>query len=106
MPYINPTEVSPKVYSELLANDHVRVLEMRLGPGESDAVHSHGNETAHFISGGKVRISVPNEGTDELAIPDGFTMWHEAWTHQVENIGDTEIYAIVVEARGTEHDGS
>ena len=105
MAYINPTEASPEVYSELLANEQVRVLSMRLPPGKSDAVHSHGNETAHFISGGKVRITVPNAGADELEIPDGFTMWHEAWTLQVENIGDTEIYAIVVEARGTEHDG-
>ncbi len=49
---------------------------------------------------------MPGSGTDELEIPDGFTMWHEAWTHQVENIGDTDIYAIVVEARGTELGGS
>jgi hypothetical protein len=24
-------------------------------------------------------------------------MWHEAWTHTVENIGNTDIRAIIVE---------
>ena len=35
----------------------------------------------------------------EMELPDGATMWHEAWTHQVTNIGDTEIRAIIVESK-------
>jgi hypothetical protein len=26
-------------------------------------------------------------------------MWHEAWTHQVENIGGTDIRAVIVESK-------
>jgi hypothetical protein len=35
----------------------------------------------------------------EADIPDGTTMWHLAWTHQVTNTGDTEIRAIIVESK-------
>jgi hypothetical protein len=26
-------------------------------------------------------------------------MWHEAWTHRVENVGETDIRAIIVESK-------
>jgi beta-alanine degradation protein BauB len=100
MSYIDPVQVSPGQYRELLGNEHVRVLEMRLAPGQADNLHSHPDETVHFIRGGKARIEVPDVGVNELEIPDGFTMWHEAWTHRVENIGESEILAVIVERRG------
>jgi len=97
MAYIDPVQSSPNHYRELLKNEHVRVLEMRLPPGASDNLHSHRDETVFFVSGGTVRITVPDVGSDELEIVDGFTMWHEAWTHQVENVGRSEIVAVIVE---------
>ena len=35
----------------------------------------------------------------EAEIPDGHVMWHEEWTHTVENIGSSDIKAIIVEAK-------
>jgi len=35
----------------------------------------------------------------EMELPDGASMLHEAWTHEVTNIGDTEIRAIIVESK-------
>ena len=34
-----------------------------------------------------------------MEFPDGFVMWHEAWTHRVENVGTTAIRAIIVEPK-------
>ena len=99
MTYIDPTQVSPSHYKTLRENDEVKVLEMTLGVGQKDEVHSHHNETVYFVRGGKVRVHMPNGATAELEPPDGFMMWHEAWTHQVENIGSTDIHAIVVESK-------
>lgn len=94
---IDAAAVSPRHYTVMLENDHVRVLDMRLPAGESDEVHSHPNETVFFVTGGKVRVHLPGGATAELEPPDGFVMWHEAWTHRVENIGSSDIRAIVVE---------
>ena len=99
MTYIDPTQVSPNVYKEILDNEHVRVLEMTLPAGQSDEMHSHNNETAYFITGSKAKIHMPDGNFAELDIPDGFVMWHEAWTHRVENVGDKPIRAIVVEPK-------
>lgn len=99
MDYIDPVMASGKHYRELLANEQVRALEMRVAPGESDNTHSHHDETVYFVTGGRVRVHLPDGGSQELEIPDGFVMWHEAWTHRVENIGSSEIHAIIIEAQ-------
>jgi beta-alanine degradation protein BauB len=96
---IDPVQVSPAHYAVLMENDVVRVLDMTLPAGVSDEMHSHPNETVYFLTGGKVRVHLPGGETAELEPPDGFVMWHEAWTHRVENIGSTDIHAIVVESK-------
>ncbi len=97
MAYIDPVKSSPNNYKVLMENDHVRVLEMNLKAGETDNTHSHPDETAYFITGSKVKIHLPDGGAMEADIPDGHVMWHEAWTHTVENVGSSDIKAIVVE---------
>ncbi len=99
MAYIDPVEVSPNNYKVLLENDQVRVLQMDLKAGETDEVHSHPSETVYFIKGGKAKIHLPDGGVVEADIPDGHVMWNEAWTHQVENAGSSDILAIIVEAK-------
>ncbi len=99
MTYIDPVHVSPDHYRTLLENDHVRVLEMNLKPGEIDEEHSHPSETVYFIKGGKLRIHLPDGGAAEAELPDGGVMWHEAWTHRVENIGSSAVQAIIVESK-------
>lgn len=97
MTYIDPLKTAAAHYRLLLENERVRVLEMRVPPGEKDNEHSHPCETVYFLQGSKVRVYLPDGGTAELEFPDGHVMWHEPWTHQVENIGSKEIRAIIVE---------
>lgn len=99
MEYIDPVEVSPQHYKPLFENEHVRVLEMDLPAGRSDDMHSHPEETACFLSGGKARVHLPDGGTADVEFPDGHVMWHEPWTHRVENVGTSDIRAIIVESR-------
>ncbi len=99
MTYIDPVEVAGDHYSVMLENEHVRVLEMKLAAGEIDNQHSHPSETVYFITGGKVKFHLPDGETAEAEVPDGGVIWHEEWTHRVENIGSTDIHAIIVEAK-------
>ena len=89
---------SPDIYSVLLENDQVLVLKMTLQPGTSDNWHKHNAETVYFESGGKATIT-SQKGSHTMDIPDGYTMWHNAWAHQVSNVGDTTITAIIVERK-------
>ena len=97
MTYIDPVQVSSKNYKILMENKHVRVLEMNLTAGETDVTHSHPSETVYFVSGGKVKIHLPNGDAMDADIPDGHVMWHEEWTHRVENVGTSDVRAIIVE---------
>lgn len=94
--YVDAASAAADHYSTLSKDGNVRVVHMTLGPGERDNTHSHYNETVYFISGGKANIHVGDEVV-EADIPDGHVMHHDPWTHSVENIGDTEIEAIIFE---------
>ena len=99
MTYIDPVQVSSKNYKTLMENEQARVLEMNLSAGESDVTHSHPSETVYFIKGGKVKIHLSDGEAMEADIPDGHVMWHEEWTHRVENVGTSDIRAIIVETK-------
>ena len=99
MAYIDPVKVAPNNYKVLMENEHVRVVEMSLKVGEKDQMHSHPSETVYFIKGGKLKIQLPDGGGMEAELPDGHVMWHEGWTHVVENIGSSDIKAIIMESK-------
>ena len=102
MAYIDPVKVSPNNYEVLFENEHVRVLEMNLRAGEKDVMHSHPSETVYFIKGSKVKVHLPDGEVADLDPPNGFVMWHEEWTHQVENVGTSDLKAIIVEGKHQE----
>jgi quercetin dioxygenase-like cupin family protein len=97
MNYIDPVGVSPGNYRSLFENEHVRVVEMGLGAGEIDEWHSHPFETVYFVRGGKLRVHLREGEPAELEVPDGGVIWHEPWTHRVENAGSSDVLAIIVE---------
>jgi hypothetical protein len=72
---------------------------MTLPAGEKDNQHSHPDETVYFVTGGKVKIHLPDGGAVEAELPNGHVMWHDAWTHTVENVGVSDIKAIIVESK-------
>lgn len=92
-------EASPEHYEVLLQNEQVLVLKMVLNPGAADQLHQHQAETVYFEKGGKLRIKPLHADAFIADIPDGHVMWHEAWHHQVTNIGDSTVIAIIVEAK-------
>lgn len=96
---VEPAHIaSPNQYELLLENEAVTVLKMILKPGEQDNWHKHNAETVYFEKGGKATITT-SEKDMTLEIPDGYVMWHDHWEHQVKNVGETTITAIIVEKK-------
>lgn len=89
---------SPDIYKVLLEKDEVLVLKMVLQPGEQDNWHKHNAETVYFEKGGKATIKTSDKDMT-FEIPDGYVMWHDQWEHQVRNVGNTTITAIIVERK-------
>jgi mannose-6-phosphate isomerase-like protein (cupin superfamily) len=101
--YLDAAEKAPDHYTVLSHEGNVRVVHMKLGPGEMDNEHSHYYETVYFLRGGHARIYVDGEVAGEREIPDGYVMHHEPWTHTVENIGEDTIEAIIFEIMPEEY---
>lgn len=92
-------KVAPHVYNVVFENERARVLEVRMKPGESTAMHSHPDAAVYLLSDGRVRFTMPSGETAELELPAGAAMWREAEEHETENIGVTEVHALMFEPK-------
>jgi hypothetical protein len=99
-PSQDPVKLSPQYYTVRLENDRVRVLEYRLKPGEKEAMHSHSAPfIVHFLSDATVRTTVTGGTKTETTIKSNNVEWREPLSHTVENIGRTELHALLVELK-------
>jgi hypothetical protein len=91
----------------LLENDHARVLESIIPPGETTAIHTHPwPSIQHVVSGSNI-VRRAADGTVMLdtraagePLEDSMTLWSEPVPpHSVENVGAEELRVIVVELK-------
>ena len=89
-----------ETHKVLLDNDQVRVLEVRVPPGQKIAMHSHPANVVYYFSDYKVKVTTPDgktalrEGKADTAVSFG------PLTHAVENVGTTEFHLVQVEMKG------
>jgi quercetin dioxygenase-like cupin family protein len=98
--HTDPTEVSPEKYTVLLENEHVRIVEYVINPGEKDAWHTHPPKASYIVSGGKLRITP--EGADSFVVQEdtGNATWMGALgRHFGENVGTTPVRIVLVEIK-------
>jgi len=97
---IDVLKTSPANFKLLLENEHVRVLEYSLNPGEKDSPHTHPAKSSYVVSGGKIKVYLENGETiivDEVA---GTASWMGyVGKHYVENIGNTTIKIVLTEVK-------
>ena len=96
----DPVKLSPKMYTVLLENEHVRVLDFRAKAGEKEAMHSHPAALVYMLSSGKVRFLTPDGKSEEREIKEGTAVWSEAVTHAYENLGPADAHTLLIEMKG------
>jgi quercetin dioxygenase-like cupin family protein len=91
---------SPNQARILLENEHVRVVEYSVKPGEKDVWHTHPPRVSYIVSGGKVKVYSKTGEPTISEVKTGATTWagHGA-LHEVENVGDTDIKIILTEVK-------
>jgi beta-alanine degradation protein BauB len=97
----DPVAISPRYYTVLLDSNHVRVLEYRLPAGRREPMHSHPAYVVYFFQAAKLRAIYPDGHSSESLVTPGETLYRDALTHAIENIGDTEVHALLVEFAGS-----
>jgi len=98
--HIDALLVSPGIYRILLENEHVRVLEYTLQPGQKEAWHTHPAKVSYIVSGGELRITTEN-GESFLVTEDADNaVWMGAvGRHFGENVGSTVVRIVLVEIK-------
>jgi beta-alanine degradation protein BauB len=91
--------VAPHVYKVLFENEHVRLLEVKMEPGDHTEMHSHPGNLIYTLAGGKVEFTAPSGEVAELEVPTGSSIWMDATDHETDNVGDTSIHAIMFEPK-------
>ena len=91
---------SPNQVKILMENEHVRVLEYSLKPGEKDVWHTHLPRVSYILSGGNVKVYSKTGEPQISEVKTGATTWagHGA-LHEVENVGNTDIKIILTEVK-------
>lgn len=92
-------KAAPHIYKVVFENERARVLEVRMKPGQSSAMHSHPDYVVYVLDDGKVRFTSGSGESAELDLPAGAVMWRDAEEHATTNIGPTEVRALFFEPK-------
>jgi quercetin dioxygenase-like cupin family protein len=100
----NPPSLDPAVVNAgrehvQLENNHVRVIEGVLQPGDKERMHSHPAFVTYVISGSKIRNHFADGKVVEAELKTGDVLYREPQTHWVENIGMTTLHFLLVELK-------
>jgi hypothetical protein len=91
--------VAPHVYTVLFENERVRLLEVRMKPGERSEMHSHPAYAIYPLSDATASFTSPTGDSADVEMKAGEASWHEAELHAVENRGATEARVILFELK-------
>jgi quercetin dioxygenase-like cupin family protein len=99
-PPVDAVVASPDRFTVLLENQHVRVLEYVLLPGERDQWHTHPPKVSYVVSGGTLRITT-GDGQSFLSDEKARSAsWMERLnTHFAENVGTTPVRIVLIEVK-------
>ena len=95
----DPLVLAPGIYSLLFENDQVRVCDIRFKPGDKIAMHSHPNHILYILSPGSIKLSYADGTSKQIDAQAGQVLWSNAESHMSENVGGTEVHAIIVELK-------
>lgn len=95
----DPVQVAPNVYKVLFENERVRLLEVRIRPGDSSAMHSHPDYLVYSLGDNKVTFRSPSGESAEVELKTGEVMWREAEEHSAENRATADVAALLFELK-------
>jgi beta-alanine degradation protein BauB len=95
----DPVKIAPDKYKVILNNDKVRVLEVRLKPGDKSAMHSHPNYVIYSFTNSTVKFTFKDGKTADVKTKAGECMWRNAESHAVENTGKNEVHVLNIELK-------
>ncbi len=95
----DPVKVDGNHYKVEFENDQVRVLRVKVGPGEKSIMHRHPDAVAIFVTDTNGKFTFPDGTTQDATRKAGDVLWTPAVTHMPENVGSQGFEVILVELK-------
>lgn len=99
--YRDAVIIAPYLHTTIFENDKVRVLKVKVKPGEKAQMHWHPENINYILSPGKLRFTKTDGPAVEVELKKGQVTHSGPGSHVVENTGDTEVQTLQVEIKGT-----
>ncbi len=99
-PALDPVKVDPKHYKVEMENDQVRVVRVRIGPGEATPVHEHGlNRVVVYLTAMDFRVTGDDGKAQMVSHKAGEVSWGTPNRHKEENVSKEAFEVVVVEVK-------
>ena len=86
-------------YSVLWENEHVRIVEHYMAPGDSEPMHTHPGMLAYVMENSKLLVTEADGTSNEVVLTKGDFQQLPTWTHSINNVGDTPLHTLLVELK-------
>lgn len=98
-PTVALDELPRPYYSVLWENEHVRIVEHSMAPGESEPMHSHPEMLAYILESSSLLVTEADGTTNQVILTRGDFRQLPPWAHSIENVGDTPLHTLLVELK-------
>ena len=96
----DPVKLAPDKYKVILNNEKVRVLDIRLRPGQKTPTHAHPDYIIYAINDGTARVWDEKGQVSTMRLKAGQAVWRNDETHTVQNVGKHTIHVLNIELKG------
>lgn len=84
----------------VLENDRIKIVEVKINPGEKLPMHSHGRYVSYAMSNAKIRVTMLDGSVREREFEKGSASYSESGvTHEIENIGSSDVFNLDIELK-------
>ena len=91
--------VAPDVYSVILENDKIRMLEIRTDPGATSELHSHPNMALYAVTDCTWELTGEDGETILAELKAGDPFYMDATVHAAKDVGPSGSHAIAIELK-------
>ena len=86
---------APHVYTALLENDRVRVLDVKMKAGDKTKMHGHPPVVAYAVTPGKYKFHAPGGGDPmEVEMKAGDSIYMDAVEHATECVAEGHVILV------------
>lgn len=89
----------PDHYVVEFENDRVRIIRIKYGPGEKSVMHTHGPNAWVVVTGGDMRMTLPDGSSEVRELKTGAIGWSDQDDHLPENLSDSSVEVVLVELK-------